>query len=208
MSVIALHMACALLVLAAEEPKTPKQAVLGPEVSPREYEIYAAWRESHQQSDWEKYDETTKRANVAQLLEIPTKELDAVVGKLEILMPTLKKHTEKAIQANLKNTPLASRVLTVELNLDAKMAVAWVAWQCKDLRDLDKEAAYVAWAVAQGGPVVSVVGLWCTDPKGTKLFSAKIGRPAMGCIKKDAIERFGCTRYIKLFESVIHGVHQ
>jgi hypothetical protein len=86
--------------------------------------------------------------------------------------------------------------------------VAYVKWKCGDQRDVDEEAAWVAWAVNQGGGVVKTAGVWCVNEIDTKLFSAKIGRASFERIRKEAIERFASSRYIRLFEEVKRGPHR
>ena len=86
--------------------------------------------------------------------------------------------------------------------------MAYVKWRCGDLRNVDAEAAYVAWAVADRGEVVNLVGLWCVDANETKMFSGQIGRSAFTKVRKARIPQLAASRYIRLFQDVKRGPHR
>ncbi|OGQ91759.1 MAG: hypothetical protein A2289_11945 [Deltaproteobacteria bacterium RIFOXYA12_FULL_58_15] len=180
----------------------------GPEISPEEFSMYSDWKEGCEDPRLEKFDEAAKLKKIAKNLGVSSKQLQANIDKVEPLLVELKAGTEAGIKEELEQTPIGKQVVSVELNLDSGHAVAWVKWRCGDERDRDKEAAHVAWATSQGGPVVKILGLWCVNEIDTKLFSAKIGRPALDRINKATIERFATSRYIKLFEEVRRGPHR
>ena len=131
-----------------------------------------------------------------------------MVDKVGPLAATLQADTEKAVRAALASTPVAKQVASVEVNVSTGHAVAFVKWRCGDARDVDKEAAWVAWGVADAGTVVKTLGLWCVNEIDTKLFSAKIGRECFERISRETIDRFATSRYIRLFEEVRRGPHR
>jgi hypothetical protein len=178
-----------------------------PAVQPEEYTLYVMWRDGREDTRLKKLSDDVKVKKVAQSLGVSSKELQRVIDKVDPVMATLKDDVEKAVRAAMAQTPMAKRLISVELNTETEHVVALIKWRCGDPRDWDKEAAHIAWAAASGGPVTKILGLWCVNDLDTKLFSAKIGRPGMDRIDKNAIDRFASSRYIKLFEEVKRGPH-
>jgi len=180
----------------------------GPAVSPEEFSLYREYVIARDDTRLEKYNAKAKIKKIARSLGVSGKQLQAAIDKLDPLIGTLQADTEKAIRAALDQTPLKKVILKVEVNLETEHAVAFIKWRCGDPRDHDKEGAYVAWAVSEGGEVVKLLGLWCVNSIDTKLFSGKIARPALGRVNKSGIERFASSRYIRLFEDVKRGAHR
>jgi hypothetical protein len=177
-------------------------------VTPREYELYMDWKDGREDPRLEKYSDAVKLKKIARSLNVEPKELEAIIGRVGPVAGTLKAETEKAVKAALDETPIKARISSVEVNIATGHVVAYVKWKCGDQRDVDEEAAWVAWAVNQGGGVVRTAGVWCVNEIDTKLFSAKIGRASFERIRKEAIERFASSRYIRLFEEVKRGPHR
>lgn len=180
----------------------------GPDVSPEEFNLYREYVIGRDDTRLEKYNDKAKLKKIARSLGVSTKQLKGAIDKVEPLIESLQADTEKAIRASLDQTSMKKAVLKVEVNLETEHAVAFVKWRCGDPRDHDKEAAYIAWAVADGGPVIQLLGLWCVNSIDTKLFSGKIARPALGRVSKTGVERFATSRYIRLFEDVKRGAHR
>ena len=180
----------------------------GPDVSPEEFNLYREYVGGKDDIRLERFNDQAKLKKIARSLGVSSKQLRAAIDKVEPLVGTLQAETEKAIRATLDQTPLKKVVLKVEVNLETEHAVAFIKWRCGDPRDHDKEAAYVAWAVADGGPVIKLLGLWCVNAIDTKLFSGKIARPALGRVNKSGIERFASSRSIRLFEDIKRGAHR
>jgi hypothetical protein len=179
----------------------------GPEVTPAEYGYYMDWKDGREDPRLEALSDDKKLAKIAQNLGIKPAELKKAIDKVERVAPTIAADSQQAIMAAAQDTPLKGRVVEVHVDADQGHVVAGFKWRCGDDRDLDKEAAFAAWAVSEGGPVVKTLVLWCTNEIDTKLFSAKIGRPGFEKVMKDQIERFASSRYIKLFEEVKRGPH-
>lgn len=177
-------------------------------VTPRDYELYMDWKDGREDPRLEKYSDAIKLKKIAKSLNVRPKDLEAIIGRVGPVAGTLKAKTEKAIKAALDETPIKARISSVEVNTATGHVVAYVKWRCGDQRDVDKEAAWVAWAVNEGGGVVTTAGVWCVNEIDTKLFSAKIGRASFERIRKEAIERFASSRYIRLFEEVKRGPHR
>ncbi len=177
------------------------------DVTATEYTLYVEWTAAREDAKLGKLNQEAKVKRVAAALGVSAKELQRVIAKVEPEMASIKPEAEKAMRARLDETPLKGRILSVELNTETEHAVALVKWRCGDPRDWDKEAAYLAWAVNAATPVTKILGLWCVNELDAKLFSAKIGRPGIERITKEAVERFATSRYIKLFEEVKRGPH-
>lgn len=177
------------------------------EVSPQEYALYKDYLEGRADERLATDDEETKLKKIAKTLGVNLNELKAAIEKVKVAQPSLNQDTVAAIRASLEQTPLAARVLDVELNTDTRHAVAYVKWRCPDKRDVDLEAAYVAWAIGDSNPLVNVLGLWCVNEIETKLFSAQIGREAFTKIRKSSIPRFAASRYIRFFQKIKRGPH-
>lgn len=195
-------LAFAVVVFAPEAPAT------GGGVSPADYQLYMDWKDGREDPRLEKFSEDVKLKKIAKNLHVKSKDLKAAIRRVEPLAATLATDTEKAIRAELDKTPVKNQISKVEVNVRAGHVIAFIKWKCGDARDVDKEAAYVAWAVSQGGQVVKTAGVWCVNEIDTKLFSTKIGRAAFERIRKESIERFATSRYIKLFEEVKRGPHR
>ena len=135
-------------------------------------------------------------------------ELEAAIAKVQAVESTLGSSTAAAVKGSINQTPMASRLLDVEVNTDTRHAVAYVKWRCPDKREIDLEAAYVAWAIGDSNPLVNVLGLWCVNEIDTKLFSAQIGRESFTKIRKSSIPRFAASRYIRFFRKVKRGPHR
>ena len=178
------------------------------EVEAAEYGYYRAWVDGREDSRLMDLDEKTKLKKIAKQEKITVSDLQAIIEKVGPLADSLGSVNEKEIRNRLDQTVVKGRVQEVEVNLGTSHVVAYVKWVCGDKRDIDKEAAYVAWAVGQAGPLVKTLGLWCVNGSGTKLFSAQIGRGGFGRIRKGTIERFAATRYARFFEQVKRGPHQ
>ncbi len=179
----------------------------GPEVAPRDYQLYMDWMDGRQDPRLAGLSDDVKRVKIAKTLGVSAAELKQVVDRIAPLAPTLARDTERAIASAGAETALKARVLEVHVDAEQGHVVAGFKWRCGDSRDVEKEASYAAWATAEGGPVVKTLVLWCVDEHDTKLFSATIGRTAFERINKAGIERFAASRYIKLFEEVKRGPH-
>ena len=177
-------------------------------ITPEEFSLYMDWKDGQEDPRLAELDEATKKKKIAKNLGVTVAVLDAAVAKVNQAATVLGPNTSSAIQEALTKTPLSKRVLKVEVNTDTRHAVAYVKWRCGDLRNVDAEAAYVAWAVADRGEVVNLVGLWCVDAKETKMFSGQIGRSAFTKIRKARIPQLAQSRYSRLFQDVKRGPHR
>ncbi len=179
----------------------------GPEVTPDEYQLYMDWTDGKQDPRLEGLNDDQKRAKIAKNLGVKPADIKRAVDKVTPVAGTIEADTKKAVMEAASGTVLKGRVVEVMLDASQGHVVAGFKWKCGDARDIDKEAAWAAWAAAEGGPVVKTLALWCVDGSDTKQFSAKIGRTAFEKISRDQIERFATSRYIKLFEEVKRGPH-
>jgi hypothetical protein len=179
----------------------------GPPVTPKEFQLYFDWKDGNDDPRLAKDNGVARLKKIAKNLGISPAELQRSIDKVEPLFSAIKADTEAAIRIELGKTPLKKQVASVEVNIDTNHPVALVRWTCGDPRDTDKEAAYVAWGVAQGGSIIKTAAVWCVNEAGTKLFSAKIGRDAFERVDVKSVERFATSRYIKLFEDVKRGPH-
>ncbi len=201
-------MCSTILLVLAILLSAPEAQAEGGGVSPTDYQLYMDWKDGREDPRLEKFSEEAKLKKIAKNLRVKTKDLKAAIRRVEPLVATLATDTEKAIRAELDKTQIKSQISTVDINTQTGHVIAFIKWKCGDARDFDKEAAYVAWAVSEGGQVVKTAGVWCVNEIDTKLFSAKIGRAAFERIRKESIERFATSRYIKLFEEVKRGPHR
>jgi len=173
-----------------------------------DYSLARDWYDGKEDPRLEKFSEKNKKKKIAKSLGVTVSRLEEATRRYEAAIGALKDGTEKAIRTNLSKTPIAERILSVELNTETRQAVAFVQWTCGDKRDVDQEASYVAWAVSKAAQVAEILGLWCVDKAKTKQFSAQIGRTGFTRIDKERIGRFASTRYARLFEQVKRGPHQ
>ncbi len=179
----------------------------GPEITPAEYELYMDWKDGRADPRLEGLAEDKKVAKIAKNLGVKPAELKQAIDKVEPVAERIAAESKAAILAAAEQTPLRGRVVEAHVDAGQGHVVAGFKWRCGDARDAEKEAAYAAWAVGEGAPVVKTLVLWCVNDIDTKLFSAKIGRTAFEKIAKDGIERFAQARYIKFFEEVKRGPH-
>ena len=177
-------------------------------VSPEEFSLYMDWKDGQEDPRLQELDEAVRMKKIAKNLGVKVTVLEAAVTKVSGAVAGLAPSTTSAIREALIKTPLSKRVLDVELNTDTRHAVAYVKWRCGDLRNVDAEAAYVAWAVADRGQVVNLLGLWCVNDQETKMFSGQIGRAAFTKIRKARIPQLAQSRYIRLFQDVKRGPHR
>ena len=183
-------------------------AVQPEEITAREFQLYMDWKEGCEDERLAEVSEDVRYKKIAKNLGVSAKELKATVAKVEPLAKDIPEATKRAIAAAMKATPINGRHLETLIDAEQGHVVGGVKWRCGDARDIDKEAAYVAWAVAEGGQVIETLALWCVNEIDTKLFSAKIGRNGFARINKSGIERFASSRYIKLFEGIKRGPHK
>jgi len=200
-------MGVVLQIVCASAVAVPAQAA-DAEITPHDYALYIDWKDGREDPRLQDLSDAVKLKKIARSLGLKARDLKVIIDRVAPVAPRLRGENEKAIRAALGQTPLKSQLVSVEVNTDIGNVIAWVKWKCGDPRDVDKEAAYVAWATAQGGSVVKTLGLWCVNQIDTKLFSGKIGRDAFLRIRKEAIERFAASRYIRLFEEVKRGPHR
>ncbi|MBI5507402.1 MAG: hypothetical protein HY903_01495 [Deltaproteobacteria bacterium] len=179
----------------------------GPTVTAKEFQLFMDWKDGSEDPRLAKDNEATRVKKIAKSLGVSAADLKKAIDKVEPAFSSLKAETEAAIRAELDKTPIKKQLKSVEVNIDTAHAVALVKWGCGDARDTDKEASWVAAAVAAGGSIVKTAALWCVNDGDTKLFSAKIGRDAFERIDLKSVDRFATSRYIKLFEDVKRGPH-
>ena len=180
----------------------------GTSVSPTEYALFKDWQEGETDETLVEDDEETRTKKIAKNLGVTIEELEAAVAKVKAVESTLGSSTAAAVRDSLGQTPMVGRLLEVEINTETRHVVAYVKWRCPDKRDIDLEAAYVAWAIGDSNPLVKVLGLWCVNEIDTKLFSAQIGREAFTKIRKSSIPRFAASRYIRFFQKIKRGPHR
>ena len=178
------------------------------DISPKEYALFMDWKDGQEDEKLAEDDQETKTKKIAKSLGVTVAELEAAVAKVQAVESTLGSTTADAVRGSIKQTPMSTRLLDVEINTDTRHAVAYVKWRCPDKRDIDLEAAYVAWAIGDSNPLVNVLGLWCVNEIDTKLFSAQIGRESFTKIRKSSIPRFAASRYIRFFRKVKRGPHR
>ncbi|MCK5690267.1 hypothetical protein KAI87_13405 [Myxococcota bacterium] len=178
------------------------------QVSAEDYQVYMDWINGQEDPRLDKETEKVKKRKIAKQIGVSVKILEAAIEKVEPYASTIVKTTEDAIKAALKGTPIGAKVQKVVIDAREGHVVGYVNWACGDRRDWEKEAAFAAWATAEAGTIVKTLGVWCVNEKGTKMFSAKIGRGAFSRIRKAQIERFALSRYIRLFEGVKRGPHR
>ena len=176
-------------------------------ITPEEFQLFFDWKDNKDDPRLVKDNDANKIRKIAQSLRVNATDLKKAIGRVEPAFPTLKADTEKLIREQLDKTPLKKAIRDVEVNIDTNHPVALVKWTCGDARDSDKEAAYVAWAVSQGGSIIKTAAVWCVNEADTKLFSAKIGRDQFQLVDVKSVDRFASSRYIKLFEDVKRGPH-
>lgn len=198
------HMAW-VLVLGFGLTRAASAAV--PDITAREFQLYMDWKDGKEDPRLAKDTDEVKLKKIAKTLGASPADVKNAIARVEPVIGTLKAELEMVVKDELAKTPIKPKVRSVEVNLDTAYPVAFVKWACGDARDIEKEAAYVAYGVAQGGVLIKTLGLWCVGEGDTKLFSAKIGRDAFTRIDLKAIERFATSRYIKLFEEVKRGPH-
>jgi len=180
----------------------------GGPVTSGEFALYMDWKEGREDPRLEKFSEAAKMKKIAKNLGVPVTTLKEAVGKVEPVAATLGKDTEARIRKSLEKSPIKGRVLEIIVDVSQSHPVGAVKWRCGDTRDLDKEAVWVGWAIADGGPVLKTGAMWCVNGAGTKLFSAKASRDALARISTGSIERFASSRYIRLLEGVKRGPHK
>lgn len=176
-------------------------------ISAEDYQLYMTWASAQEDPAVTKLSEDARVALVAKNEGISQNVLRAAITAGSSAAPTLKKDSETAIAARLEQTPLKGRVREVHVDAASGHVVAGVKWLCGHAPDHDKESSYAAWAVAEASPVIGTLVVWCVDDKGTKLFSAKIGRSSSMKITQASIDRFASSRYIRLFDDVKRGPH-
>ena len=181
---------------------------LAADVSPTEYALFMDWKNGQEDEKLAEDDQETKTKKIAESLGVTVAELEAAIAKVQAVESTLGTSTAEAVKGSIKQTPMAGSLLDVEINTETRHAVAYVKWRCPDRRDIDLEAAYVAWAIGDSNPLVNVLGLWCVNEIDTKLFSAQIGRESFTKIRKSSIPRFAASRYIRFFQKVKRGPHR
>jgi hypothetical protein len=185
----------------------PAVATAG-EVSPSDFALFKDWQDGQTDERLVEDDQETRTKKIAKTLGVTVEELEAAVAKVKVVESTLGSSTAQAVRSSIGQTPMASRLLDVEINTETRHVVAYVKWRCPDKRDIDLEAAYVAWAVGASNPLVNVLGLWCVNEIDTKLFSAQIGRESFTKIRKSSIPRFAASRYIRFFQKIKRGPHR
>jgi len=177
------------------------------EISAEEFAMFVDWREGRSDPRLAKLDETSKLKKMAKQMGVSAKALRRAIDKVRPIATTIGKDTEHSIKRALEGTPVSSRVLDIVIDSRDSHVVGYVKWRCGDQRDLEKEAAYIAWSLKEAGGIVKTLGLWCVNSDDTKLFSARIGATAFGKIRRTSIPRFAISRYIRLFEGVKRGPH-
>ena len=182
--------------------------VANPSLSLEDYAAYKDWLNGREDPRLAEESEDVRYAKIAKTIGLSGEALKKIVERVTPLADGIDKMMQDKIKVHAGTTLLKTRLKEVHVDARQGHVVAGVKWQCGDMRDVKVEAAYAAWAVAQGGFLVRTLVVWCTNEVGTKLFSAKIGRPNFLKIQKPRIERFGRTRYIRLFEEVREGPHK
>ena len=188
----------------------PSNVLAGPglEITPEEYASYHAWMDGKEDPRLAEFADDVKMKKIARQEKIKVSEFKARVDKVALIVGTIKPENQAAIRNALDQTVLKSRVREIEISTSSAYVVAYVKWECGDKRDIDKEAAYVAWAAGQAGKIIKVLGLWCVNSIDTKLYSAQIGRESFIRVKKSSVERFAVSRYARMFEKVKRGPHR
>jgi len=184
-------------------------ALAGPglEITPEEYASYRAWVDGKEDPRLAEFSDEIKMKKIAKQEKIKVSDLKARVEKVTPAVGAIKSENRVALKSALDQTVLKARIKEIEINTSSAYVVAYVKWECGDKRDIDKEAAYVAWAAGQAGQVIKVLGLWCVNSIDTKLYSAQIGRESYTRVKKTSVERFAVSRYARMFEKVKRGPH-
>ena len=185
-------------------------ALAGPglEITPEEYASYYAWMDGKEDPRLAEFSEEVKMKKIAKQEKLKVSDFKARVDKVTPIVGTIKPENQSALRNALDQTVLKSRIREIEISTSSAYVVAYVKWECGDKRDIDKEAAYVAWAAGQGGKIIKVLGLWCVNSIDTKLYSAQIGRESFTRVKKSSVERFAVSRYARMFEKVKRGPHR
>jgi hypothetical protein len=182
--------------------------VANPGLSLEDYAAYKDWMSGCEDPRLADDSEDVRYAKIAKTIGLSGEALKKIVERVAPLADGIDKAMQDKIKVHVGTTVLKTRLKEAHVDARQGHVVAGLKWQCGDMRDVKVEAAYAAWAVAQGGFLVKTLVVWCTNEVGTKLFSAKIGRPNFLKIQKSRIERFGRTRYIRLFEEVREGPHK
>tara|TARA_Y100001934_G_C12010707_1_gene612142 strand:- start:121 stop:660 length:540 start_codon:yes stop_codon:yes gene_type:complete len=178
------------------------------EITVEEYRSYRAWVDGKEDPRLAKLSDEAKLKKIARQEKLKLSVLKTRIAKVEPVIGDIGPDTQQAIRNALSQTVVASRVREIEVNTDSDYVVAYVKWECGDKRDIDTEAAYVAWAASQSGEIIKVLGLWCVNSNDTKLYSAQIGREGFMRIAKRSIPRFARSRYVRLFQGVKRGPHK
>lgn len=185
-------------------------AMAGPglEITPEEYASYHAWMNGKEDPRLAEFSAEVKMKKIAKQEKMKVSVFRARVDKVTPIVETIKPENQAALRNALDQTVLKSRIREIEISTSSAYVVAYVKWECGDKRDIDKEAAYVAWAAGQAGKIIKVLGLWCVNSIDTKLYSAQIGRESFTRVKKSSVERFAVSRYARMFEKVKRGPHR
>jgi hypothetical protein len=178
------------------------------DITATEYALYMDWKDGREDPRLAHLDDAAKLTTIAKSLGVSVGALEKAIQKGTQESPTLVQNASQKIRQAIQRAEVGMRVLEVEVDASHGHVVAGVQWRCVDVHDTDKDAAYIAWGVAQSEPLVQTLALWCTDTSGVKMFSAKIGRSAMEKIQVESIERFASSRLIRLFETVQRGPHE
>ena len=113
------------------------------DVTPQEYALYMDWKDGQQDERLAEDDPETKKKKIAKTLGVTVAELDAAVAKVQGVVATLGSSTAEAVRGSIKQTPMASRLLDVEINTETRHAVAYVKWRCPDKRDISASLTFV-----------------------------------------------------------------
>lgn len=193
--------ACSLLIASSVTASTVM------DISVEEYASYKAWVDGKEDPRLANDNDQVKMRKIAKQEKLSVSSLKAIIKKVDSTINLLKPENQKAISTALNQTVLSKRVREVEINTASSYVVAYVKWECGDKRDIDTEAAYVAWATAQAGSTIKTLGLWCVDKRGVKQYSATIERESFSRVNKASVKRFGKSRYARLFQDIKRGPH-
>lgn len=169
-------------------------------MSADEYKLYREYQAALEDPRVVKMKASRRLPAIARNFGVNRHKLQRVVTKGEKSAEGLVAENQAAVKAALAKSKVAAKIASVELVDQSGVVIAYVSWT-GDKDRLPQEASYVAKAVAEASPLVSIVALWSCMGR-TKVFTAKIRTSAAERIKASRIEDFAATRYLRLFEDV------
>jgi hypothetical protein len=174
-----------------------------------DFRIYCGFLAESAKDEYQRMTHAQRYASVSKLAKVSPRQLEKIVARgratgdsCESVARLFEESARKALAA----TPLNERVLSLSLDVDDPThVVAYVCWKADQEKRLEEEAAWVAWAVRAGAPIVRTLSTRAVDPKDgeTARFEGKISAEQMSKIQKDRIDSFADARYLKLFDGVL-----